>query len=414
MGKLTIRGKTALIATAFAGLTGCIFSSGAPTSTMPTAELGVHETVGAGARALLPILDRKAGPEENVFFSPLSIDYAFGVVALGARGETARQLAKFLPPPSGLDAFTHNRNDVELRIANRLWVEKKFEPAKAYIAAAKSRYQSGIEQIDKTKPEASVDRINNWSNDATNGLIPQVVNSDDIKSMTAIIITNAIYFDGEWAGKFSKIREEPFLFGNGEDKPFAMMQKKQELPLVERNDWRAVRLPYSDPRYAMDILIPKKREIIAAVPSLAFIGEMSDRLDDAKPKLVDLKLPQFEVDTDIELVEPLKELGLTAPFSMEEANFSGMVVGNQDRLSIGGAKQLAKVQVFNTGTRATAVTVVSVVVITGSNRKEQEGIPFIVDHPFVIVLRDLERDAILFLGRIADPQPFEADPAVKE
>lgn len=359
-----------------------------------------------GAAALLPVLDAQAGPEANVFFSPLSVDYAFGIVALGARGETARELSNILPPPDAPEAYSHDANGVELRLASRLWVERHFKPARSFMSAAEARYHAGMEQIDKKAPEESADAINLWADEATNGLIPRVVGPGDIRAMLAMIITNAIYFDGQWATSFDSSGMEPFLFGSGTDRPFKQMVLRQEFATVDRNGWRAIRLPYRDPRYAMDVLMPEERKVIAAAPSLEFIEEVGARLDKAEPRLVDMKLPQFEVDTDFDLVRPLQSLGLNAPFDVERADLSGMVEGDTRGLFVGGVKQLAKLQVSDTGTRAAAVTVVSIIV-TGPPPDRRKAIDFTVDRPFIVILRDLDNDAILFLGRIADPQAFE-------
>lgn len=355
------------------------------------------------------MLDEDAGPEENVFFSPLSVDYAFSIVALGARGETAQQLSTILPPPAAPDVYKYNANGVELRLASRLWVERQFNPARSFSEAAAARYEAGIERIDKSKPDESAATINRWANEKTNGLIPRVVSEDEIQQMLAMIITNAIYFDGDWARRFGGSAMEPFLFGDGTRKPFKLMSERMELATVDRGDWRGVRLPYRDPRYAMDVIMPERRRIMASAPSLEVIETFAERLDKAKPQLVDVKLPQFEIDTDFDLVMPLQRLGLTLPFDPGRADLSGMVENGQGGLYVGGAKQLAKLQVFDTGTRAAAVTVVSIMITSARPPDTRRAVEFTVDRPFIVVLRDLKNDAILFLGRIADPKEFEPE-----
>ena len=78
---------------------------------------------------------------------------------------------------------------------------------------------------------------------------------------------------------------------------------------------------------------------------------------------------------------------------------------------VGGADHVAKLQVFDTGTRAAAVTVVRIVP-TGMRAPAPDTIDFRVDRPFIIVIRDLQRGEALFVGRIADPEAYEARPAL--
>ncbi|MEE4200858.1 serpin family protein [Erythrobacter sp.] len=360
----------------------------------------------AGAAALFPILDAEARPADNVFFSPLSIDHAFGIVALGARGETAAQLAQVLPPPERPRAYTHSGEGVELRLANKLWVDQQFSLSNAFETAARGRYASAIDAIDKTDPPGSSRVINAWASEATDGLIPEVVSPDEITDDLALFVTNAILFDGDWAQVFEDVQEKPFLFGSGADEPFLFMQERLTVSTVDRGEWRAVRLPYRDDRYAMDIIMPAKREVMRSTPALSEIAQLGNALDVAEPELVDMELPRFEIDTDMNLIPPLQALGLTLPFDRDNADLSGIGESGARNLYVGDAKQLAKLQVFDTGTRAAAVTVVTIRLSSAPPPDRRLAVSFLVDRPFLVALRDLETGTMLFLGRIADPQPY--------
>ena len=62
-------------------------------------------------------------------------------------------------------------------------------------------------------------------------------------------------------------------------------------------------------------------------------------------------------------------------------------------------------QVYEQGTRAAAVTVA--VPVPVSAPPPFEGIYFTLDRPFVFVIRDLTTDTVLFIGRIASPDPYQ-------
>lgn len=85
-----------------------------------------------------------------------------------------------------------------------------------------------------------------------------------------------------------------------------------------------------------------------------------------------------------------------------------MAQPGQRPLYVDQFRHIAKLQVFDIGTRAAAVTVMRIVP-TAARIEREEAMNFVVDRPFIAVIRDLERDEILFLGRIADPQPFEPE-----
>ncbi|MGB3710378.1 MAG: serpin family protein [Erythrobacter sp.] len=361
----------------------------------------------ASAAQLFPLLDAEAGPAENLFYSPLSIDYAFGIVALGARGETARQLASILPPPRSAGEYTSNADGVELRLASRLWVNSEFSVAPDFTQAARRRYDAGAEEIDIGAPDTSARRMNAWADENTDGLIQQIVNPGEITPDIALFVTNAILFDGDWARTFGGSAEKPFLFGDGTEQPFRLMQERLTLRTVDRGEWRAVRLPYAGGRYAMDVIMPDRREVMTAAPDLETIAEIDDALAGTDAQLVDMELPRFEIETDLALIEPLQALGLTLPFDRSHADLSGIGSGWEQNLYVSGAKQLARLQVFETGTRAAAVTVVGVSLTSAPPPDLRSAIPFTVDRPFLAIIRDLENDTMLFLGRIAAPKAYQ-------
>ena len=367
---------------------------------------GVADRDVSRAMALFPILDEKAGPEKNVVYSPASVDQAFGLLRLGAAGETADQLDAILPAPRNADYLRTDEKDVEVRLANALFLSDQFRFRKSYVDAAKSRYDATSELIDVSKPKPASDTINAWADEATDGLIPEVVSPQAITPDLVAILANALYFDGKWETKLTGGDQRNFLHGNGIDAPFKFVGKVLSLQRVEKGGWSAVRLPYANERYAMDVIMPTKRRVMDETPSPRAIEEFGSALGEAKLQLSDLLIPQFEVDYETSLKEPLMALGLTKPFTIGQADLSLMAEPGQLPLMVSEARHVTKLQVFDAGTRAAAVTTISIILTAGTIYKT-DPVPFHADRPFIMVIRDLKENEILFVGRISDPQPFE-------
>lgn len=365
----------------------------------------------SGALAIFPILDAEAGPSENLVYSPASVDQAFGLLRLGASGNTAAQLDAILPAPRNADYLRNDKRDVEVRLANALFLSDTFRFRETFERAASERYDATSERIDFTRKEAAAKRINAWASAATEQLITEVVTPQGIDDDQAAILANALYFDGKWANKLVSQRTRPFLFGNGGEKPFKFVGDVQSRKLVERDGWQALRLPYRNERYVMDIVMPEERAVMPQAPTIARIQAIAEALNAAEARLVDVLIPQFEVDYSTGLIEALKAIGLTAPFSETQADFGAMVEPGERGVVVDKVQHITKLQVFDEGTRAAAVTTLSIIP-TSARIYETPPVPFVADRPFVIVIRDLEAGEILFIGRIADPQPFE--PEVQE
>lgn len=399
--------KASLVPVALLILSACATMPAETSSTDSDADIERHD----GAMALLPVLDAEAGPQKNMVFSPASINLAFGLLYEGAGGETRAQLAKLLPPPEDPLGYASNKDGVEAKVANALFLDRDFRFRDSYVAATRREYGAEAVKVDFSLPAPTAKIINDWASAATNGLIPQVITPSAIADDMIAVLANALYFEGLWETKLMGRREHPFLFGDGTERPFTFVTDDFDTPYARHEGWEAIRLPYRNNRYAMDILMPAKREVMSAAPSASFIEDMKRRLDGADDVFVSVEIPQFETDYDQGLIPALKAIGLTLPFETGRANFTAMVEPGQAPVKVSDVRHVTKLQVYDEGTKAAAVTTISIVT-TGARFEPRKPVPFRADRPFVMVLRDLERDAVLFIGRIADPQPFE--PEVEE
>lgn len=115
-------------------------------------------------------------------------------------------------------------------------------------------------------------------------------------------------------------------------------------------------------------------------------------------------LPRFHSEVTTDLGDPLVTLGLRIAFDCDSADFGGMaratVASRPMPLCIGKAMQKAYIDVDEEGTEAAAVTGIGM--LTASSLPPPP-IEFIVDRPFLFVLRDEMTGADLFVGRIARP-----------
>lgn len=118
-----------------------------------------------------------------------------------------------------------------------------------------------------------------------------------------------------------------------------------------------------------------------------------DELHDAKG---DLAMPKFEYETSVTLSKALAELGMPVAFGAD-ADFSGMVEGDDADLWIDDVYHDAFVSVDEEGTEAAASTAV---VMEESAPPEWGELRF--DRPFLFAIRDRPTDAVLFLGRVVD------------
>ena len=355
----------------------------------------------------------QAPPANNTFISPVSVQQALGLVRAGARGATAQQIDAWLGLPPGTDpdaalaaqrgAVTGSFDKSQVKLANALWLANRFAFKPGYLDLTQTRYAATARRLDfAAAPQPAADAINAWAASNTNGLITQVANASGFDAATAAVLTNAVFFEGEWDNRFDAAVPEPFLLGSGAEARFAMMHNHGRYAYAEADGWKAVRLPYaSQNRFAMDLFVPQRRQSGAAL-SAATYRQLTGMLDAAPLVLADIALPRFEVLWNQTLNDVLKALGMTEAFSMR-ADLSG-IAGAPGDLLISKVRHVSRLQVFEIGTRAAAVTTVDIIVtgaLIGGPPKQ-----FRADQPFYLAIRELGSGAPLFLGRIADPQRY--------
>ncbi|HEU4631447.1 MAG TPA: serpin family protein, partial [Gemmatimonadaceae bacterium] len=164
---------------------------------------------------------------------------------------------------------------------------------------------------------------------------------------------------------------------------------------------------------------PYRGERIAMYVVLPDTGAPSGALGAAPPELtpehfrlaaaalerrpVALQLPRFTVDCTADLVAPLSALGAVAAFDPDRADFRPLFAPGAAprRAWISRVVQRTYVQVNEEGTKAAAVTAIDIA--TDTSAAPPPPTPFVVDRAFVFAIRDDGTGALLFLGRVADP-----------
>ena len=152
--------------------------------------------------------------KENKIYSPLSIKYALKMLEEASNNETKKQITKLL----GDKTFTRYTLNSNLSIANSLFVRDSFKTQikENYINILKSNYDAEL----KFDTFENAKNLNDWINEKTFGIIPEISSDEDVKELDFALI-NAIAIDMEWKNKFTNPeRGEPVLEYKHEQRMF--------------------------------------------------------------------------------------------------------------------------------------------------------------------------------------------------
>ena len=349
-------------------------------------------------------LFRKVTSKNSEIVSPISITYALGMLNNGAAGETQKEINKVLGfGETGVDGINDFCKKMlteaptldkltKVMIANTIYMNKGYELKSDFIDKAKTYYDAEPETREFNEETRQV--INKWGNDHTEGMIPEVLKPNEFDPSSVSYLLNAIYFKGAWAEKFDKgnTKDETFK-GYSAEKQVPMMHQEHEFGYAETDNCQALCLPYGNNAYRMTILLPKEGKTINDVLK-TLTAESWQRYQFMGSAIVDVKLPRFESESDIKLIDIMSELGMPRAFDPYLAEFPNFC---NKPVFISMMKQVAKIKLNEEGTEAAAITVIGIK--TTAVAPEPQHVQFIANRPFLYVISEFSTGAIFFIGQ---------------
>ncbi|XP_030557786.1 serine protease inhibitor 42Dd [Drosophila novamexicana] len=332
------------------------------------------------------------GLQQNIVFSPFSIQACLALAFAGAQGETADEIAKGLHfvsnfPPEVAQTFQfvlQKYKDSELlRVANKLYVQQGKQLKASYESTIKSDYNSEAESINFALGAAAAQSINGWVNAKTEGKITELVTADSFDENTRLVLLNALHFKGSWAHKFDESRtaEDDFWIAEEQSVKVSYMNQKAKFGYGYFEDLgcTAIDMPYKDSDLSMLVLLPQEREGLKSLADKLKSVNLVDLAAKLAVEEVTVKFPKFKVDYSIELADKLQQLGITKMFN-EGAEFDNLLE-SPEGIFVSKVVHKATIEVNEEGTEAAAAT--GIIMMT---RMMLMPLQFQADRPFLYVI----------------------------
>ena len=373
----------------------------------------------------------------NVFFSPSSIHTALTMTYAGARGQTAEQMAHVLALPVSLpieppatpweldrleaaygkllgELTAPDDAGYELHVANALWGQDGYPWLDDFLTVTRDNYGAGLEEVDfETDTEAARETINTWVAEQTNEKIVDLIPAGMLGPLTRLVLTNAIYFKGDWAEPFEPEDTADGMFHISADEAVdvPMMHQTEDFGYAETEDVQVLQLPYESDELSMIVILPKDADGLGDVEALLAVDGLGGVVGALRTQEVTVTLPKFTTTSQFSLGDMLQAMGMTDAFDAATADFTGLSEqAKADGLHISAVIHQAFVDVNEEGTEAAAATAVGIRAMS----MPAPPIEFTADHPFVFVIRHETTGVILFVGRVVDPSGEESSPATAE
>ncbi|MBV98990.1 Plasminogen activator inhibitor 2, partial [Eschrichtius robustus] len=347
---------------------------------------------------------------QNLFFSPWAISSTMAMIYLGARGNTADQMAKVLQfNKVGDHKVTPDTQEIFTSCEFTQKIQKGIYPdaiLQGYMQLSKKYYSTEPQAVDFLEcAEDARKKINSWVKTQTKGKIPDLLPEGSIDAETKMVLVNAVYFKGNWKTPFQKKLNGlyPFRVNLTQRKAVQMMFLRAQLNIgyIEDLKVQILELPYAG-YVSMFLLLPDAIAECSTGLELLESEITYDKLnkwlseDTMAEDDVEVYVPRFKLEEHYELKSILKTMGMDDAFSQGQANFLGMSEKND--LFLSEVFHQASVDVNEEGTEAAAGTGAIM-----SGRTGHGGPQFVADHPFLFFIMHKITNSILFFGRFASP-----------
>ncbi|XP_073847021.1 uncharacterized protein [Musca autumnalis] len=402
-----IRSKTAVyFAALFIAILSCTFHYNAAGTIAPSAM--------ASRNLFAANLFSVVAPEHlsnNVVYSPASIQTCLALAFPGADGETAQEMRKALYLGEGdarqvaqnygeflSAAFkTPKANGPILKMANRLYVNENLKIAEEYNKITTEYLDAKAENVDFRNSQEAINKINTWVEEQTEKKIKNIMQPGSVDGGTSAVLVNAIYFKAKWLKPFSDLTtsKQEFKMNNKQQVQVDMMYQDDEFLYGELPEYEAkvLEMPYENSDLSMLIILPNSVEGLAKLEEKLKGVDLNEISSKLRKHDVDVFLPKFRIEFDIDLKEPLKKMGLNSMFS-DAANFNHLFSNAAASQKVSDVKHKAFLDVNEAGSEAAAASYMKIVPMSlNMNQKT-----FKADHPFVFAIRS--KTAVYFAGHV--------------
>ena len=362
--------------------------------------------------------------ETNSFFSPLSLNFALGMLYNGSTGDTRTEMARVL----GMAGFTDLEINeyyqkmiqalmeidplTEIGIANSIWYRDGLVVKQPFIDLNTDYFDAEVHALNFNGPDA-VKIINAWCAEKTNDRITKIV--DDPLGEVIMSLINALYFKSKWEFKFDKAntQSDDFTKADNQKVKVNMMEQTKVFSYFSNKHLQCVELPYGyDSSIEHGVTYAQKREssgfsMIVILPADdTGIDGLIDYMDETVWQNivenlyydnVNLRLPRYKIECTMQLNEPVKNVGMQQIFQGGFDNISDISLPVSDIL------QKTFVEVNEDGTEAAAITITDIVTSDGDS-PPPPPVSFFANRPFLYIIKERSTGAILFIGRMDEPK----------
>ena len=347
---------------------------------------------------------------ENRVYSPMSLYMALAMLAEVSDGNTRAQILNLLGAESiealrvqAKGVWNANYNDdgaVTSILASSLWLDKDITYNKETLDRLAEVYYASSFSGEMGSEEMNL-ALREWLNEQTGGQLKDQIDDIAFDPRTFLGLATTVYFRAKWYDEFSETKTEKDVFhGAKNDVTVDFMNTTTNGIGYFWGENFSATVKGLEESGSMYWILPDENVttemLLQDEEVLRFISSVKT-YENVKRMKVHLSVPKFDVSFDTDLVENLKNLGLTDCFSYELSDFSPLFEANTGKgVVVDELQQGTRVTIDEDGVTGMSYTVIMAESMDGIKPTYDE-IDFVVDRPYIFVIKG-EDGSVLFVG----------------
>lgn len=355
----------------------------------------------------LSLLRSERAATEGVLISPVSVLNALGMVANGASGDTLKQLETAAGMSlNQLNDFLYTYRmslpaackSCAVSLANSAWIREDFRVEDDFLRSCVNYY--GAEMYRSAFDGSLVTDLNRWVSQKTDGMIDRLLEQAP-DALTMLYLVNAACFDARWDTPYTKADLRtglPFTAADGTRQTADYLTGTESIYLSGNNVTGFVK-PYDGGKYAFVALLPDEGVTLADYLENLTGEHLYKLITDHRSADVQVSIPKFSAQSELELKEPLKDMGITDLFNVSTADLRSIgSVPSGNNLYVSSVLHKTYLELDENGTKAAAAT--SLEVNAGAAPPSEDVKTVTLDRPFLYMIVDTHACVPLFMGTV--------------
>ena len=355
----------------------------------------------------LSLLRSERAATEGVLISPVSVLNALGMVSNGAGGDTLKQLETAAGMSlNQLNDFLYTYRmslpaaykSCAVSLANSAWIREDFRVEDDFLRSCVNYY--GAEMYRSAFDGSLVTDLNRWVSQKTDGMIDRLLEQAP-DALTMLYLVNAACFDARWDTPYTKADLRtglPFTAANGTQQTADYMTGTESIYLSGNNVTGFVK-PYDGGKYAFVALLPDEGVTLTDYLENLTGEHLYKLITDHRSADVQVSIPKFSAQSELELEEPLKDMGITDLFNVSTADLRSIgSAPSGNNLYVFSVLHKTYLELDENGTKAAAAT--SLEVGAGAAPPSEDVKTVTLDRPFLYMIVDTHACVPLFMGTV--------------